>query len=456
MRKYGHKLVDCRSKGKPENGGSSYGTSKFRGDCRYCKKAGHKEADCWKKKKKEQGGDQANSTVEKKKKKKRSTEEDDGFEMVLMAFEDDLQVKDTASAPPIHFCLGEGERLGEPYQKTRAKYNPDGTLARNKTREDQDIFTQEEGAVIDTAMQNSEDEDEEVLHVESEMRTFLKKVAQEKRLSAKNIESWIDAVSYKLSDIGITTVSQLHKKIITINKNLDRKGQTMLHMKTLILFAKIMTTNKGFVMGVDMLPSTSKETIAVPMMEQGKQIDINILHKMLGHPREDTTRKTAAFYGWILKGKILKCDHCAIAKAKQAKVAKKTETKSNKVGERIFIDISSVKGESYGSSKFWLLALDNKTDMPTSFFLAKKSEGKTKLIPWIQDLKKKHGIEVKFIRCDDAGENFSLEKACLVAGLGIQFEYTATGTPQYNGRVERKFATLYGCVRSMMNAANIP
>jgi hypothetical protein len=34
-----------------------------------------------------------------------------------------------------------------------------------------------------------------------------------------------------------------------------------------ILFDKIMTTNKGFVMGVDMHPSTSQQTIAVPMME---------------------------------------------------------------------------------------------------------------------------------------------------------------------------------------------
>jgi hypothetical protein len=36
--------------------------------------------------------------------------------------------------------------------------------------------------------------------------------------------------------------------------------------------------------------------------------------------------------------------------------------------------------------------------------------------------------------------------------LGIHFEYMGPGTPQYNGRVERKFATLYGRVRAMLNA----
>ena len=41
-------------------------------------------------------------------------------------------------------------------------------------------------------------------------------------------------------------------------------------------------------------------------------------------------------------------------------------------------------------------------------------------------------------------------------GLRIDFEYSAPDTPQQNGRVERKFATLYGRVRSMLNAAHLP
>jgi len=36
---------------------------------------------------------------------------------------------------------------------------------------------------------------------------------------------------------------------------------------------------------------------------------------------------------------------------------------------------------------------------------------------------------------------------------GVTFEYTARNTPQQNGKVERKFATLYGRVQSMMNGA---
>ena len=37
----------------------------------------------------------------------------------------------------------------------------------------------------------------------------------------------------------------------------------------------------------------------------------------------------------------------------------------------------------------------------------------------------------------------------------VRFEYTSVGTPQQNGRVERKFATLYGQIRSMMIDADV-
>jgi hypothetical protein len=64
-------------------------------------------------------------------------------------------------------------------------------------------------------------------------------------------------------------------------------------------------------------------------------------------------------------------------------------------------------------------------------------------------------IQVKYIRCDNAGENKSFDKENILANLNLTFEYTSPGSPQYNGKVERKFATLYGRVRSMLNAANL-
>jgi transposase InsO family protein len=52
--------------------------------------------------------------------------------------------------------------------------------------------------------------------------------------------------------------------------------------------------------------------------------------------------------------------------------------------------------------------------------------------------------KVKFIRCDNAGENTKAEAVLNKEGHGIKFEFTAPGTPQQNGKVERKLATLMG------------
>ena len=55
-----------------------------------------------------------------------------------------------------------------------------------------------------------------------------------------------------------------------------------------------------------------------------------------------------------------------------------------------------------------------------------------------------YGRHVHHIRCDNAGENWVLENACIDKELGIVFEYTAPGTPQQNGIIERAFVTMLG------------
>ena len=63
--------------------------------------------------------------------------------------------------------------------------------------------------------------------------------------------------------------------------------------------------------------------------------------------------------------------------------------------------------------------------------------------------------KVSFVRCDDAGENKSLEQLCKQLSMGVQFEFSGPRTPQRNGRVEQKFQTLFGQVRAMLNGAGI-
>ena len=69
-------------------------------------------------------------------------------------------------------------------------------------------------------------------------------------------------------------------------------------------------------------------------------------------------------------------------------------------------------------------------------------------------MKARHKIQVKIIRCDNAGENKVLERESDKNDLWIISEYTApAGTPQQNGVVERAFVTGMGRARAMMNHA---
>ena len=121
----------------------------------------------------------------------------------------------------------------------------------------------------------------------------------------------------------------------------------------------------------------------------------------------------------------------------------------------MFFDVSLPRTVSLGGNKHWLLVLDDFSDYCWSFFLKKKDDLGFIMLNFMKNLKSKHKIEIKKYRCGNAGENISFDKLCQKEGTGTVFEYTAPGTPQQNGRVERKFATLFVRVRAMLRGSGI-
>jgi hypothetical protein len=60
------------------------------------------------------------------------------------------------------------------------------------------------------------------------------------------------------------------------------------------------------------------------------------------------------------------------------------------------------------------------------------------------------------IRHDYQNQNLKLQKELSNSQYNIKFEFTAPYTPQQNGKIECKFATLWGKVWSTMNSAQLP
>ena len=103
-----------------------------------------------------------------------------------------------------------------------------------------------------------------------------------------------------------------------------------------------------------------------------------------------------------------------------------------------------------GGKRHWLIVVDKFSDCSHSFFLKRKSD-QIEMIPiWIKELKAKYGIDIKYIRLDNSGENKSLQKECDIQNLGITFEFTAPGNPppppppKSQLSKERKIPTLMG------------
>jgi hypothetical protein len=81
---------------------------------------------------------------------------------------------------------------------------------------------------------------------------------------------------------------------------------------------------------------------------------------------------------------------------------------SNLPGERLYVDISPIKERSIGAAKFWALIVDDFTDYCWSFILRNKSDLKVKIKTLLTEIKIANP-NVRFIRCDNAGENMTMK-----------------------------------------------
>ena len=248
----------------------------------------------------------------------------------------------------------------------------------------------------------------------------------------------------------VKIVPQLNHDLFSFTKAMKEGWQMNGRWKEGGLMIELFKTTKNSMKFDRMIPSGSSWLMgrktqrlvgqAHVVIEPGKSIPIWKFHQISGHTGEHLLRTTADYMGIKLTGKLEPCETCAQAKIRQANVPKKKEKQvPSRPGYRLFVDISSFKHESMGGKRHWLIVVDKFSDCSHSFFLKRKSD-QIELFPiWIKELKAKYGIDIKYIRLDNSGENRSLQKECDKQNLGIIFEFSAPGTPQQNSVVERKY-----------------
>ena len=158
-------------------------------------------------------------------------------------------------------------------------------------------------------------------------------------------------------------------------------------------------------------------------------------------------------YGFRLTGKLCACDACGIAKATQTRISKTTDVKATKPGERLFMDTTGPFSQGSLKNKYLHGAVDDYSGkMFAQFSNTKRSMGK-----FAEDLItkcEKEGKTVKYIRIDGGGENQEIINLAERKG-GITIEMTPPYTPQYNGRIERRFPIIVSMSMAMVWSAGL-
>ena len=122
-------------------------------------------------------------------------------------------------------------------------------------------------------------------------------------------------------------------------------------------------------------------------------------------------------------------------------------------GERIFIDTTGPYPKSRGGMRYWMCAVDDKSDKTWTYFTTAKKH-MIKFVKKIVILINGKELKVKFICCDNAGEHQN-ELLEYYNQTGITLEHTAPNTPKQNGRAEKKIHVIWARAMTMMVHAKL-
>ena len=177
-------------------------------------------------------------------------------------------------------------------------------------------------------------------------------------------------------------------------------------------------------------------------MRAGVSRDVLEVHRMLAHPSENLTRKTAEMMRIETTGQWEACETCFQAKAKRYGVSKKTDERASVKGQRVFTDVGGpIKHSGLGGNSYVVIFVDDCTRFKAVTFVKKKSKTTAALLSLIADYITPQKLSIKCVQTEHGGE-LEGEFQCELDWRSITLEHTPPDTPQYNGLAERALGIL--------------
>ena len=173
-------------------------------------------------------------------------------------------------------------------------------------------------------------------------------------------------------------------------KNILKKNEDKSENPGERMYLDISSMRKPVLLAAKMVIRNPEDTNAV--IVNGKQSK-EYFHKVTGHAGHHLMDATAKYYKVNLTGTVNNCLSCSLEKTRQKNILKKNEDKSENPGERMYLDISSMRKPSMGGRQHWVMLVDEATKYKKSFFLKKKNEQVQPIFDWIKALKARHAIQ---------------------------------------------------------------
>ena len=151
------------------------------------------------------------------------------------------------------------------------------------------------------------------------------------------------------------------------------------------------------------------------------------------------------------------CEACQLGKQRKSSFKSKTINTISEPFYLLHLDLfGPVNVMSINKRKYTLVIVDDFTRFTWVFFLHSKDEASQHIIDHITFLERKSKKTVTVLRSDNGTEfkNSIIEDYC--ASKGITQQFSAPGTPQQNGVVERKNRTLIEAVGTMLAESKLP
>ncbi|KAK1397946.1 hypothetical protein POM88_007809 [Heracleum sosnowskyi] len=151
------------------------------------------------------------------------------------------------------------------------------------------------------------------------------------------------------------------------------------------------------------------------------------------------------------------CDACQKAKQRRTSFQSKSESSIGEPYHMLHLDLfGPVNIMTISKKRYTLVIVDEYSRFTWVYFLHRKDETPEVLLDHVRMIETTTKYKVKILRSDNGTEfkNSKMEEFCKYKGIIQQF--SAPGTPQQNGVVERKNRTLIEAGRTMLEETKLP